>query len=180
MSWSISWTSCKRHFYTSKFAYLKSTRAFLKGCGSSTNFLNGGMVIVTYERTGLDHMMKGRCLGHVTPYVGTILYLVNCTRLDITLRAITSLARFSAKPTKWHWNGVNHILWYLKGMKDVGLFHRVEEDSNIKGHVACMLPHLSTREFTKHVIFFLSQEQRYLGNQRSKVLQPHLQTVQKL
>ena len=45
------------------------------------------------------------------------------------------LAKFSAKPTKRHWNGVKYILRYLKGTKNLGLFYKVGEDSNIKGYV---------------------------------------------
>ena len=37
--------------------------------------------------------------------------------------------------TKQHWNGVKHILRYLKGIEDLGLFYKAGDDSNIKGHV---------------------------------------------
>ena len=36
------------------------------------------------------------------------------------------------KPTKQHWNDVKHILGYLKGTEDLGLFYRVGHDNNIK------------------------------------------------
>ena len=49
--------------------------------------------------------------------------------------AVNLLARFSAKPTKRHWNGVKHILQYIKGIEDLGLFYKVGEDNNIKGYV---------------------------------------------
>ena len=87
-----------------------------------------------------------KCLGPETPYLATIsalIYLANCTRPDNAF-AIILLARFSAKPTKWHWNGVKHILRYIKGTKELGLFYKVGEYSNIKGYVdACYLsdPH---------------------------------------
>jgi hypothetical protein len=74
------------------------------------------------------------CLGPETPYLAAIsalMYLANCTRPDIAF-VVNLLARFSAKPTKRHWNGVKHILRYLKGTKDLGLFYKAGEDSNIK------------------------------------------------
>ena len=66
--------------------------------------------------------------------ISALMYLVNCTKPDIAF-AINLLARFSAKPTKRHRNGVKHILRYLKGTEDLGLFYKVGEDSNIKGYV---------------------------------------------
>ena len=79
----------------------------------------------------------GKCLGPETPYlvaINALKYLANHTRPDIAF-AINSLARFSAKPTKRHWNGVTHILRYLKGTVDLGLFYEIGENSNIKGYV---------------------------------------------
>ena len=63
-------------------------------------------------------------LGLETPYLAAmnaLMCLANCTMPDIAFGVIL-LARFSAKPTKRHWNGVKHILRYLKGTKDLGLF----------------------------------------------------------
>ena len=62
------------------------------------------------------------------------MYLANCTWPNIAF-AVNLLARFSAKPTKWHWNGVKHILQYLKGTEDLELIYEVGEDSNVKGYV---------------------------------------------
>ena len=87
-----------------------------------------------------------KCLEPETAYLAAInalMYLANCTRPDIAL-AVNLLARFSAKPTKRHWNGVKHILRFLKGTEDLELFYKVGEDSDIKGYVdACYLsdPH---------------------------------------
>ena len=36
------------------------------------------------------------------------------------------LARFSSAPTRRHWNGVKHILRYLRGTTDLGLFYSKE------------------------------------------------------
>ena len=78
-----------------------------------------------------------KCLGHETPHlaaIGAWIYLANSTKPDIAF-SISLLARFSAKPTKQHWNGVKHILRYLKGTKDLGLYYKAGEDSNIKGYM---------------------------------------------
>jgi hypothetical protein len=59
------------------------------------------------------------------------------------------------------------------------LFHKVGEDSNIKGYVNA--GHLSDphKGKSKHVMFSLDKEQQYLGNQRSRALQQYPQTIQK-
>jgi hypothetical protein len=96
--------------------------------------------------------------------IGALMYLANCTMLDIAY-AVNILARLSAKPTIRHWNGVKHILRYLKGNEDLRLFHKVGEDSNIKGYVNA--GHLSDphKGKSKHVMFSLDKEQKYLGYQ---------------
>ncbi|XP_031116595.1 uncharacterized protein LOC116020252 [Ipomoea triloba] len=53
--------------------------------------------------------------------IGALFYLANCTRLDIAF-LVNLLARFSATPTRRHWNDVKHILIDLQGTKDLGLF----------------------------------------------------------
>ena len=63
-------------------------------------------------------------LGPEVPYLSAIcvlLYLEQCTRPDIAF-SINLLARFSCVPTRRHWNGVKHILRYLSGTTDFGLF----------------------------------------------------------
>jgi hypothetical protein len=63
-------------------------------------------------------------LGPEVPYlsaIGALMYLANCTRLDIAF-AVNLLARYSAAPTRRHWVGVKTILRYLKGTQDLGLW----------------------------------------------------------
>ena len=65
-------------------------------------------------------------LGPDYPYlsaIGALMYLANGTRPDIAF-AVNLLARFSAAPTKRHWNGIKQILRYLRGTEDLGLFFR--------------------------------------------------------
>ena len=64
-------------------------------------------------------------LGPEVPYLSAIsalMYLANYTRPDIAF-SVNLLARYSSAPTKRHWNGIKHILRYLRGTSDMGLFH---------------------------------------------------------
>ena len=73
-------------------------------------------------------------LGPEIPYIsaiGALLYLAQCTRPDIAF-SVKLLARFSSAPTRRHWNGVKHILRYLRGTIDLGLFY--SKESNLKGY----------------------------------------------
>ena len=64
-------------------------------------------------------------LGLEIPYlsaIGALMYLANYTRPDIAF-AVNLLARYSFAPTRRHWNGIKHILRYLRGTTDLGLFY---------------------------------------------------------
>ena len=50
------------------------------------------------------------------------MYLANYTWPDIAF-AINLLARYSSAPTQRYWNGIKHILCYLHGTIDLGLFY---------------------------------------------------------
>ncbi|GJY64443.1 hypothetical protein Tco_0465903 [Tanacetum coccineum] len=85
-------------------------------------------------------------LGPEVPYlsvIGALMYLANCTRPDISF-AVNLLARFSSSPTRRHWNGIKHILRYLQGTIDLGLFYPNDSKEGLVGYVdACYLsdPH---------------------------------------
>ena len=53
------------------------------------------------------------------------MYLINCTRLGITF-SVNLLARYSFAPTRRHWNEIKHILRYLCGTSDHGLYYSKE------------------------------------------------------
>ncbi|XP_065625193.1 secreted RxLR effector protein 161-like [Quercus suber] len=64
-------------------------------------------------------------LGPEVPYlsaIGTLMYLANYTRPYISF-AVNLLARYSSTRTRRHWNGIKHILRYLRGITDLGLFY---------------------------------------------------------
>ena len=67
-------------------------------------------------------------LGPKVPYlsaIGALMYLANFTRPDITF-SVNLLPRYSSAPTRRHWNGIKHILRYLRGTIDMGLFYSRE------------------------------------------------------
>ena len=61
------------------------------------------------------------------------MYLTSCTRPDIAF-AVNILVRHSANPTHRHQTGAKHILRYLSGTKDLGLFFKRNHDPNMIGY----------------------------------------------
>ena len=75
-------------------------------------------------------------LGPEVPYLSAIsalMYLATCTRSDIAF-PVNLLARYSSAPTRRHWNGIKHILRYLKGTSDMGLFYSKESKQQLLGY----------------------------------------------
>ncbi|XP_074318476.1 secreted RxLR effector protein 161-like [Silene latifolia] len=74
-------------------------------------------------------------LGPEVPYlsaIGALMYIASHTRPDISF-SVNSLARFSSCPTRRHWNGIKHVLRYLQGTKDMGLFFPNMSRENLVG-----------------------------------------------
>ena len=77
-----------------------------------------------------------------TPYrqvVGSLLYLSGGTRPDIAF-ATNFWARFQSNYTSHHWNGVNKVLQYLSGTKQVGLFYEFSSGKSemlLEGYSDC-------------------------------------------
>ena len=70
------------------------------------------------------------------PYVSVIcalMYLANYTRPNIAF-SVNLLARYSSAPTRKHWNGIKHILRYLRGTTDMGLFYSRESKQQLFGY----------------------------------------------
>ena len=65
--------------------------------------------------------------------VGALLYLATNTRPDISF-AVSVLARHSQKPTTRHWQGIKHLLRYLRGTEDLGLHFRKDASNDIIGY----------------------------------------------
>ena len=75
-------------------------------------------------------------LGPKVPYlsaIGALLYLTNFTKPNIAF-AINLLARFSASPTRRHWNDIKHIFRYLQGSQDLGLLYIRNQDMTLVGY----------------------------------------------
>ena len=60
------------------------------------------------------------------------MYLLVSTRPDISY-AVSSLARFSSKPTKEHWTVLKRLLRYLKGTTKYGILYTTEGESKCIG-----------------------------------------------
>jgi hypothetical protein len=72
-------------------------------------------------------------LGPEEPYlsvIGALMYLANCTQPDIAF-LVNLLARYSSTPTQRHWNGVKHVLHYLRGTTDMRLFYSKGSNSQL-------------------------------------------------
>ncbi|KAG7571783.1 Reverse transcriptase RNA-dependent DNA polymerase [Arabidopsis suecica] len=74
-------------------------------------------------------------LGPEVPYlsaIGALMYLASYTRPDICF-AVNLLSRFSSCPTQRHWNGIKHLLRYLQGTVDLGLFYTNHNKEGLVG-----------------------------------------------
>jgi hypothetical protein len=65
--------------------------------------------------------------------IGALMYLANCTRPDIAF-SVNLLARYSSAPTLRHWNEVKHVLRYLRGTTDMGLFYPNKSNPQLVGY----------------------------------------------
>ena len=63
--------------------------------------------------------------------VGSLTYLSVSTRPDITY-AVSSIARFSVRPTKKHWNAVKRIMRYLKGTTHLGITYTSDGSNELE------------------------------------------------
>ena len=65
--------------------------------------------------------------------IGALMYLANYTRPDIAF-SVNLLARYNSAPTKRHWNEIKHILRYLRGTSDMGLFYSKAMEPQLLGY----------------------------------------------
>ncbi|RVW88003.1 Retrovirus-related Pol polyprotein from transposon TNT 1-94 [Vitis vinifera] len=100
------------------------------------HFPNGVLVHQsTYIKKVLKrfYMDKAHLLIPYLSAIGALMYLANCTRPDIAF-SINLLARYNSAPTRRHWNGIKHILRYLRGTTDMGLFYSRESKQQLLGY----------------------------------------------
>ena len=61
------------------------------------------------------------------------MYLANYTCPTIVF-SINLLAMYNSAPTQRHWNDIKHILRYLQGTTDMGLFYSKESKQKLLGY----------------------------------------------
>ena len=64
-------------------------------------------------------------MSHV-PYasvVGSLMYVVECTRLDIA-HAVGDLSKYMSKPGKEHWTTIKRVFKYLRGTTDHAIYYQ--------------------------------------------------------
>ncbi|GJU30249.1 retrotransposon protein, putative, ty1-copia subclass, partial [Tanacetum coccineum] len=62
--------------------------------------------------------------------VGSLMYLMVCTRLDIAY-AVSVVSRYLANPGKKHWEAMKWILKYLRGTTNVGLVYGTDRGNHV-------------------------------------------------
>ena len=71
-----------------------------------------------------DEELLGLKVPYLSP-IGALVYLANCTHSDISF-SVNLLAKYSSIQTRRHWNGIKHILCYLRGTTDMSLLYSRE------------------------------------------------------
>ena len=88
--------------------------------------------------------------------IGSLMYLSVVTRPDIAF-TVSSLARFSSKPTNEHWTALKRLLRYLKGTMTHGILYTKEDPDTFIGYSdADWAGDIDDRKSTSGYIFLLS------------------------
>ena len=87
--------------------------------------------------------------------IGSLMYLTTGTRPDLAY-TISFISQFSSCPTEQHLKAVKHVLRYVNGTKDIGLFYPYTTTNAIDTYVdadfsACLD---TRRSFSRYVILF--------------------------
>ena len=96
-------------------------------------------------------------LGPEVPYlsaIGALMYLANYTRPDIAF-AVNLLARYGSAPTRRHWNGNKHILRYLSGTTNLGLFYPNGSKPQLVGYTDACYLFYPQRPVTNRIFIYL-------------------------
>jgi hypothetical protein len=102
------------------------------------------------------------------------MYLANCTRPDIAF-SVNLLARYSFAPTRRHWNGVKHVLRYLRGTTNMGLFYPKGSNSQLVGYAMRVFFLIRIKVDLKQDIYLHMEILLFHGDLPSKHLLLHLQ-----
>ena len=88
--------------------------------------------------------------------VGKLIYLSTRTRPDIAF-AVSTVAKFTAKPTEQHWKAVKHILRYLAGTNNFRLLYTRNESTECTGYSdADWAGDIDDRKSTSGYLFLMS------------------------
>ena len=106
--------------------------------------------------------------------IGTLKYLANCIRPNIVF-FVNLLAIYSSAPTRRHWNGIKHILRYLRGTTDMGLFYSRESKQQLLGYadVGYLSDPHKGRSQLKNVFNSMFLEPDRWSNQKSYLFTVH-------
>ena len=98
--------------------------------------------------------------------IGSLMYVMNCTRLDIAY-AVSKLSRYTSNPGPEHWKAIVRVLRYLKYTKNYGL-HYSKYLAVLEGY--CDVNWISdTKDSSPQVAIYLHLVvERCLGNLLSK------------
>ena len=120
-------------------------------------------------------------LGPEIPYlsaIGALMYLENYTQLDIAF-SVNLLARYSSAPTKRHLNEIKHILRYLRGTSDMGLFYSKSMNHNYLAMQMQDIFRTLTKLDHKQDIYLLMEILQYPGDQLNRRWWPPPLIIQK-
>ena len=93
---------------------------------------------------------------HYQSAVGSLLYLSNWTRPDITF-AVNNVAKFNCNPTEEHWRAVKRILRYVKGTSNYGILYNKSSKDELIGHCdADWAGDINNRKSTSGYVFTLA------------------------
>ena len=98
-----------------------------------------------------------------------------CWKLDVRTRpdisfAVSSLARFSSKPTTKHWTALKRLLRYLKETLTRGILYNKDGSSTIVGYTdADWAGDVKDRKSTSGYVFLLSGEPISWRSQKQSV-----------
>ena len=96
--------------------------------------LSSPMVVKSLEVTKDPFQPKEEneeLLGLEVPYlsaIGVLMYLAGIAF------SVNLLVKYSSSPSKRHWNGIKHILRYLRGISDMGLFYSKAMEPQLLGY----------------------------------------------
>ena len=137
LSQLADWTLFKWRFSPSINIHRENIKALF--FIDKSHLLNSLMVVHSLEVNKDPFHPKGgnkKWLVLEVPYlnaIGALMYFTNYTRPNIAF-SINLLARYNSTPTKRHWNGVKHILRYLYGTSDMGLYYLKESKLQLIGY----------------------------------------------